>query len=35
MTQPESEIGKKMIDSIRENLLEKIGREEWNRKPLE
>jgi len=35
MTQPESELGKKMIDSIRENLLEKIGREEWNRKPLE
>ena len=35
MTQPDSELGKKMIDSIRENLLEKIGRDEWNRKPLE
>jgi hypothetical protein len=35
MTQPESELGKKMIDSIREHLLEKIGRDEWNRKPLE
>jgi len=27
MTQPDSELGKKMIDSIRENLLEKIGRD--------
>ena len=35
MTQPDSELGKKMIDSIRENLLEKIGRDEWHRKPLE
>ena len=34
MTQPDSELGKKMIDSIRENLLEKIGRDEWHRKPL-
>jgi len=35
MTQPDSELGKKMIDSIREHLLEKIGRDEWNRKLLE
>ena len=35
MTQPDSELGKKMIDSIRQNLFEKIGRDEWNRKPLE
>src|SRR4030042_4458857 len=35
MTQPDSELGKQMIDSIREHLLEKIGRDEWNRKPLE
>lgn len=35
MTQPDSELGKKMIDSIRENLLEKNGRDEWHRKPLE
>ena len=27
MTQPDSELGKKMIESIRENLLEKIGRD--------
>ena len=35
MTQPDSELGRKMINSIRENLFEKIGWEEWNRKPLE
>ena len=35
MTQPDSELGKKMIDSIREKLFEKIGRDEWNKKPLE
>ena len=35
MTQPDSDLGKKMVASIRENLFEKIGREEWNKKPLE
>jgi hypothetical protein len=35
MTQPDSELGKKMINSIRENLFEKIGRDEWSKKPLE
>ncbi len=35
MTQPDSELGKKMINSIRENLFEKIGRDDWNNKPLE
>jgi hypothetical protein len=35
MTQPDSELGRKMINSIRENLFEKIGRDEWNKKPLE
>ena len=35
MTQPDSELGRKMINSIRENLFEKIGRDDWNKKPLE
>jgi hypothetical protein len=30
-----SDLGRKMINLIRENLFEKIGREEWNKKPLE
>ena len=30
-----SDLGRKMMNSIRENLFEKIGRDEWNRKPLE
>jgi hypothetical protein len=30
-----SELGRKMTNSIRENLFEKIGRDEWNKKPLE
>ena len=30
-----SELGGKMINSIRENLFEKIGRDEWIKKPLE
>ena len=30
-----SEVGEKMINSIRENLLGKIGRDGWNKKPLE
>jgi len=30
-----SELGRKMISSIRENLFQKIGRDEWMGKPLE
>jgi len=30
-----SELGRKMINSIRDNLFDKIGRDEWNKKPLE
>jgi hypothetical protein len=30
-----SELGRKMINSIRANLFEKIGRDEWSKKPLE
>ena len=30
-----SELGRKMMNSIHENLFEKIGRDEWNKKSLE
>ena len=30
-----SDLGRKMINSIGENLFDKIGRDEWNKKPLE
>jgi hypothetical protein len=30
-----SELGRKMLISIRENLFEKIGRDKWSKKPLE
>ncbi len=30
-----SEVSEKMINSIRENLFEKIGRDEWIKKPVD